>query len=67
LEAEIRKVTEQLQRFRKFARDRGFTEPTVTSVELREYAQDGTAFRRWAQEVKESFEEEAEESSEDSD
>ena len=60
LEAGIRKVTDNLQRFRAFAQTHRYTEPTITTAQLRHYAQDEDAFKQWALAVRIAFQREEE-------
>ena len=67
LEAGIKKVTENLQRFRAYARQHGYTEPTITRPEVLQYARDEDAFTRWVLSVKEDFQEEEDDTENETD
>ena len=60
VEAGFRKVTEALQTLREFARTNGYTVPTLTTVEARQYAQDDNAYRQWVNRVRAGFKAEKE-------
>jgi hypothetical protein len=55
VEAGVKRVTEMLQRLREHARNNSYTEPIITTVEVRQYAQDENAFRQWVLRVRDGF------------
>ena len=46
---------------RKYAHDHGLTEPSMTKVQLAQFAQDEDAFKQWATRVKATFKNESNE------